>query len=241
MVEPGELLGHIRLTLGKGGPLAGRVVVVTAGGTREAIDPVRYLGNRSSGKQGFALAQAALDLGADVKLISAPTDLTVPIGAERVDITSAEEMKVAVLAASKDTDVLLMAAAVADFRPAKPAKDKIKKGSETLEIKLAATKDILLEVSKLKSKSGHPLVTVGFAAESQDLVKNAEKKLRAKKLDLIIANDISAADAGFEVDSNKVTMLDADGNKEELPLMRKDEVAEAVIERVISLLGEKHE
>jgi phosphopantothenoylcysteine decarboxylase/phosphopantothenate--cysteine ligase len=241
MVEPGELLGHIRLALGKDGPLAGRKVVVTAGGTREAIDPVRYLGNRSSGKQGFALAQAALDLGVEVTLIAGPTDLAAPSGAERVDITSAEEMKEAVLEAAQQADVLLMVAAVADFRPAKLAKNKIKKGKDAPDIKLTATKDILLEVSKLKSKSGHPLVTVGFAAESQDIVKNAEKKLKAKKLDLIVANDISADDAGFETDTNRVVLLNAGGEKEELPLMSKAEVAEAVMDRVIGLLGEMDE
>ena len=237
MVEPSELMGHIRLALGKDGPLADRKVVVTAGGTREAIDPVRYIGNRSSGKQGFALAQAALDLGADVTLITGINNLETPVGSKRVDVTSAEEMAAAVLEALKEADVLLMAAAVADFRPEKVAGEKIKKGEGTPEIKLAVTDDILLTVAKQKTKSGYPKVTVGFAAESQDLLKNAEKKLKSKKLDLIVANDISAEDAGFETDTNRVTLLGVDGDKEELPLLGKDEVAEAVLNRVVELLG----
>ncbi|MDH3944175.1 MAG: bifunctional phosphopantothenoylcysteine decarboxylase/phosphopantothenate--cysteine ligase CoaBC, partial [Anaerolineae bacterium] len=236
MVEPAALVGHIRLALGKDGALAGRKIVVSAGGTREAIDPVRYLGNRSSGRQGFALAQAALDLGAQVTLVAGPSWLETPVGAERVEAVSAEEMRAAVLGAVDGADALLMAAAVADYRPEKTAKEKIKKGKGIPEIKLTATKDILQEVAKIKEKKGFPKVTVGFAAESQDLLKNAENKLKAKKLDLIAVNDISAEDAGFEVETNQVTLLGADGSKEELPLMGKDEVAEAILERVVRLL-----
>jgi phosphopantothenoylcysteine decarboxylase/phosphopantothenate--cysteine ligase len=236
MVEPHELLGHIRLALGRDGALKGRKVVVTAGGTQEALDPVRYLGNRSSGRQGFALTQAALDLGADVILIAAPSSLDTPVGANRLDVRSADEMLDAVLKHGAKADVLVMAAAVADFRPAKESKEKIKKDGGAPELKLAATLDILKEIAKQKSKSGYPKVTVGFAAESQNLIANAEKKLKEKKIDMIAANDISEEDAGFEVDTNRITLLFASGEKEELPLMSKEEAAEAILGKVANLL-----
>ena len=236
MTEPLALLDHMRFLLARGGPLTGRKIVVTAGGTQEIIDPVRFLANHSSGKQGYALARAARDLGANVTLITAPTHLNAPIGAEVVDVRSAEEMMSAVMTAASRADALIMAAAVADFRPKKSTKDKIKKADGVPTLELEATTDILQEVSKQKSKKGYPKVMVGFAAESKDVAKNAEKKLKAKGLDMMAANDISAVDAGFEVDTNQVTLLFADGEKEELPLMGKDEVAEVVIERIKDLL-----
>jgi phosphopantothenoylcysteine decarboxylase/phosphopantothenate--cysteine ligase len=233
-VEPVEIFGHIRQILAQNGPLAGRKVVVTAGGTQEPIDPVRVVANRSSGKQGFALAQAALDLGAAVTLIAGPVALPTPVGARRLDVQTAAEMLAAVLAETAAADALLMAAAVADFRPAAPAEQKIKKEAGVPTIELAANPDILLEVARRKAQTGLPLVTVGFAAESQALLENARHKLAAKKLDLIVANDISAADAGFAVDTNRVTLLDMEG-AETLPLMGKDAVAEAVLARVVTL------
>ena len=236
MLEPTELLGHIRLALAKDGPLSGRLVVVTAGGTQEPIDPVRVIANRSSGKQGFALAQAALDLGAQVKLIAGPNSLVTPVGALREDVGTAQEMLEAVLAALPGADALIMAAAVADFRPANPAGQKIKKESGITEVRLEKTLDILQEVARYKSANGYPRISVGFAAESQDLLKNASAKLNAKKLDLIVANDISASDAGFAVDGNRVTLIDAGGGMEALPLMSKDEVAEVVMGRVVEKL-----
>jgi len=238
MVEPGELLGHIRHALAQGGPLSGRQVIVTAGGTHEAIDPVRFIANRSSGKQGFALAQAALDLGAQVTLIAAPTNLEAPVGAQRVDVTSAEQMEAAVLEAVAKADALLMAAAVADFRPAHASEHKLKKDKQIPKIELAFTPDILQQVAKHKAKHGTPKVTVGFAAESQDLLENAREKLDVKALDLIVANDISAEDAGFSVDTNRVTLLYPDGQHRELPLMSKAAVAQAVLEEVQALLKE---
>ncbi|MDH5605599.1 MAG: bifunctional phosphopantothenoylcysteine decarboxylase/phosphopantothenate--cysteine ligase CoaBC [Anaerolineae bacterium] len=238
MTEPHILLGHIRRLIAKRGPLAGKKVVVTAGGTQEPIDPVRFLANRSSGKQGFALAQAALDLGAEVTLIAAPTPLETPGGAERVDVRTAGEMLSAVLAHSKDAAALVMAAAVADFRPAEISAEKIKKAGGVPKIELAPNPDILKEVAKVKKKSGFPKVTVGFAAESQDLLMNAEGKLRSKELDLIAANDISAADAGFSVDTNRITLLFAGGTQEALPLTSKTEAAEAIMAHVAALLGE---
>lgn len=236
MIEPAALLGQIRYLLSRDGPLAGRKVVVSAGGTQEAIDPVRVIANRSSGKQGYALAQAALDLGADVTLVSAPTALEAPGGANFVLVQSAEEMKAAVLEAVKGADVLLMAAAVADFKPAKASQEKLKRAKGTPTIKLAASPDILGAVAKRKQR---PEILVGFAAESQDLIENAQLKLKEKSLDLLVANDISAQDAGFEVDTNRVILLDREGGQEELPLLSKTEVAETVLERVLGLLEEK--
>lgn len=237
MVEPQVLLGHIRHALSRGGPLRKKKIVVTAGGTFEPIDPVRGIANRSSGKQGFALAQAALDRGAEVTLISGPTHLTPPAGAEFITITSAEEMKIAVLKSLPDTTALIMAAAVADYRPAKPSTQKVKKSSGITEISLVGTTDILTAVAAEKSKKGYPTVTVGFAAESHDLINNARQKLEEKNLDLIIANDISAEDSGIAVDDNRVTIIDAGGGQEDLPLMDKFDVAQHVLERVLGLLG----
>ena len=238
MLEPAELLGHIRLALGRGGPLGGRKIVVTAGGTQESIDPVRAIVNRSSGKQGFALAQAALDRGAAVQLVSGPTHLETPVGAERIEVTTAEEMRAAVLVAAAGADALLMAAAVADFRPSKAVPEKIKRGRGTPEVRLEPTVDILGEVMAQREKSGQPAVVVGFAAESQDLRTNARTKLQAKGLSLIVANDITDPNAGFAVDTNRVTLIDASGTLQELPLMSKAEVAEAVLQRVVRMLGD---
>jgi phosphopantothenoylcysteine decarboxylase/phosphopantothenate--cysteine ligase len=236
MVEPAELLGHVRILLGRNGPLRGRRVVVTAGGTQEPIDPVRVISNHSSGKQGFALAQAAIDLGADVTLICGPVALATPVGAARVDVGSSQEMLDAVFAAIEKCDVLVMAAAVADFRPAHPAANKIKKESGPPRVILEPTADILREVARRKGETGRPLITVGFAAESQSLLENAVAKLESKKLDLIVANDISMADSGFAVNTNRVVLLFPQGRTEQLPLMSKEAVAESVMDHVVDLL-----
>jgi len=236
MVEPVEILSHARWQLAKGGVLSGKRVLVTAGGTQEPIDPVRVIANRSSGKQGFALAQAALDLGAKVTLVAGPVALDTPVGVERVDVHTAREMLEAVLTHLPGTDILLMAAAVADYRPAQTAENKIKKSSHVPEVRLEATEDVLAEVAVEKNYTGFPRVTVGFAAESQDLLANAQAKLEAKHLDLVVANDISASDAGFGVDTNRVVLLAPGTEPEQLPLMNKHEVAAAVLERVTRLL-----
>ena len=259
LVEPTELIGHIRLMLGRQGPLAGRKFVVSAGGTQEPLDPVRVLTNKSSGKQGYALAQAALDAGADVTLISAPSSLTPPVGAHLVPIQTARELRDAVLEEVVAADVLIMAAAVADFRPRHPAADKIKSRDGVPQIELEATEDILKAVAALrhspelssrlaqpsgKHSSPHlnapvgqgPRLVVGFAAESRDLLKNAAEKLKSKKLNLIVANDITAHDAGFAVDTNRVTLIHENGDRDPLPLMSKAEVADAIIERIAALL-----
>ena len=235
MVEPDEILGHVRLALGRKGPLAGRRIVVTAGGTQEPIDPVRFISNRSSGKQGFAVAQVALDRGAQVTLVAGPTALSAPIGARRVDVTTAAEMAEAVLAVA-DADALIMAAAVADFRPAQVAEQKIKKAAVPL-VELETTVDILSAVAERREATGKPTVVVGFAAESENLIENAREKVFRKKLSLIVANDISAKDAGFSVDTNRVTLVGSGGGVEPLPLMSKEQVAEVVLERVAGLLG----
>ena len=237
MEEPGRLMGVIRQVLGREGPLAGKRVVVTAGGTQEPIDPVRVIANRSSGKQGFALAQAAIDFGADVTLISAPTALESPVGVERIDVQTASEMLEATLSACRNAHVLLMAAAVADYRPAKAAAQKIKRREGVPKLKLEATEDILAAVMKQRAAAGSPKVVVGFAAESKDLITNAQEKLEARGLDIILANDITRADAGFSVDTNKVTLLDRQGEIEDWPLMTKQQVAERLLERVAALLG----
>ena len=237
MVEPAEILGHIRWLMGRDGALKDRKIVVTAGGTQEAIDPVRAITNRSSGKQGFALAQAALDLGAAVTLIAGVTHLDTPQGAQRVDVSSADEMLSAVMATIPEADALLMAAAVADFKPVQRAEEKIKKQAAAPVIDLQVTPDILAAVAEYKNRKGFPRVTVGFAAESQNLLENARSKLRSKGLNLIVANDIRAADAGFAVDDNRVTLLDAGGGVEALPLMSKAEVAEIVLSRVVGLMS----
>jgi len=235
MVEPEEILGHVRLALGRKGPLAGRRIVVTAGGTQEPIDPVRFISNRSSGKQGFAVAQVALDRGAQVTLVAGPAALGAPIGARRVDVTTAAEMAEAVLAVA-DADALIMAAAVADFRPAQVADQKIKKAAVPL-VELETTVDILSAVAERREATGKPTVVVGFAAESENLIENAREKVFRKRLSLIVANDISAKDAGFSVDTNRVTLIGSGGGVEPLPLMSKEQVAEVVLERVAGLLG----
>lgn len=232
MSEPAEIIGCVRMVLGKSGKLAGKKVVVTAGGTQEALDPVRVITNHSSGKQGYAVAQAAVDAGADVFLITAPTALTPPVGASVVKVKSAKDMLEAVL--SEPADVLIMAAAAADFTPKTIAKDKMKKRDGIPQVELEAAPDILKTVSDQKSSLFK--VVVGFAAESQNLLQNASEKLQSKKLDLIVANDISSADAGFAVDTNRVTLLFANGISESLPLMNKTEVAEKIIEHTARLL-----
>ncbi|MCL4257052.1 MAG: bifunctional phosphopantothenoylcysteine decarboxylase/phosphopantothenate--cysteine ligase CoaBC [Anaerolineales bacterium] len=233
MLEPAELAGHARVALGAAGSLAGRRVLVTAGGTQEPIDPVRVIANRSSGKQGYALAQAALDMGAQVTLVSGPTALTPPVGAHLLRVQTAVEMRDAVLQHAAAADLLLMAAAVADFRPSQAADKKIKRAEGVPTVELAANPDILKEVSQQAKK---PRVLVGFAAESNDLLANAQGKLASKGLDMIVANDVSAQDAGFEVDTNRVILLSKDGGQEELPLLSKYEVARKVLEKAASLL-----
>ena len=232
MAEPEEIVEAARWVLGRGGALAGRQVVVTAGGTREPLDPVRVLTNRSSGKMGYALARAARDRGAQVTLIHAPTTLPTPWGVDEVEVETTQQMRDAVLAVLPQTDILLMAAAPVDFRPASIAPQKIKKQAteEGFILELERTPDILMEIAARREEVGQPLVTVGFAAETENLIENARQKLRSKRLDLMVANDPRQA---MGADVSQVTLLDPSGRVEELPPLPKDEVAERVVEWVI--------
>ena len=229
LVETDVLLGALREVLGRRGDLAGRKLVVSAGGTREPLDPVRFLGNYSSGKMGYAVAEAARDRGARVTLVSAPTALAAPYGVELVPVQTTLEMRDAVAAACRGADALIMAAAPVDYRLTSPARQKVKKGDQPLALELVPNPDILAELKG-------DFVKVGFAAESEDLVQNAAEKLRRKKAHLFVANDITAADAGFGADTNRVTIIDADGDVESLPLLSKYEVAHRVLDRVVKLL-----
>lgn len=236
MLEPAELLGGIRQALGQAGPLKGRHLVITAGGSQEPIDPVRFISNRSSGKQGYALAQAALEAGARVTLIAHPTALVPPYGAAVHTVRTVQEMLDAVMEVLPDADGLIMAAALADFRIETVAEHKLKKQDGIPKIRLTTAPDVLATVAKARGSLPRLKLVVGFAAESRNLLENAKAKLASKKLDLIVANDISATDAGFAVDENRVTLLFADGRQENLPLMGKDEVAQAVLSHIQALL-----
>ena len=229
LIEITEVLGAIRQVLGKSGDLSGRRIVVTAGGTQEPIDPVRRVSNRSSGKMGYALAEVARDRGASVVLISAPTSLPAPYGIELVSIETAQQMHDAVVKSVADADALIMAAAVADYRPKNISDSKIKKSDDSLSIELEKTADILSVVNAP--------VKVGFAAESDDLESNAKEKLAKKNLDLIIANDITAEGSGFDADTNEVLIIDRSGQKEKLPLMPKIDVAHKILDRVVALVS----
>ncbi len=237
MLEPEQLLGYLRVFLGKEGVLKGKKVVVTAGGTQEPIDPVRVLSNKSSGKQGYSLAQAALDQGGEVVLISTPVCLVPPIGASLVNVTTADQMFEAVLKETKDADLLIMAAAVADYKPAQESSQKIKKEKGGLSvINLETTPDILGEIARRKNTSGFSLeVVIGFAAETEKLQENAKSKLENKKLDLIVANDVSREDLGFGSDQNQVTLIWKDGRIQEFPVMEKTEVSDIIIEEAAKL------
>jgi phosphopantothenoylcysteine decarboxylase/phosphopantothenate--cysteine ligase len=229
LADINDIIGSIRQLLGRNGDLAGRHIVVTAGGSQEPIDPVRYISNRSSGKMGYALAEAARDRGARVTLITAPASLPALVGVDVVKVGTAQEMRRAVENVASRADALVMAAAVADYRPMKAAKDKIKKGKAGLTLKMERTPDIL---GTIKGN----LIKVGFAAESSNLVENAREKLRQKELALIVANDITASDSGFGSDTNRVTIIDRKGKIDRLPLLPKREVAERVLDRVAVLL-----
>jgi len=237
MSEPAVVMDAARWVLGRSGGLAGTAVIVTAGGTREAFDPVRFVGNRSSGKMGFALAVAARDRGAAVTLIHGPSALELPYGVTGVAVESCADMERAVLEAIGGADALVMAAAVADYRPEAAAPQKIKKRDGRLVLNLVRTPDILSAVAEQRSSGGRLQAVIGFAAETRDVLDNAREKLARKKLDLIVANDVSAADSGFEVDTNRVALLDAAGGVQSLPLMPKPAVAEQIIERLVALLG----
>ena len=231
LVETGVLLGALKLELGKSGDLAGKRVVITAGGTREPLDPVRFISNYSTGKMGYAVAEAASDRGAQVTLISTVSTLPVPYGVRLAAVETVAEMRDAVLAACQQADALIMAAAVSDYRPADRAGHKVKKGPGRKTIELEKNADFLLEVPD-------SIVKIGFAAETDDLDANAAAKLAAKRLDLIVANDVTVPGAGFAHDTNVVTLIDRSGAAEPLPLMSKYDVGQRILDRLVGLLRE---
>ena len=234
MVEPEELVGHARLVLGRAGDLAGRRLVVTAGGTEEPIDPVRVITNRSSGKMGFAIAEAARDRGADVTLISARSTQPEPVGVSVVRAASARAMADAVRETAGQADAVVMAAAVSDWTPAAPSATKLKKGAAVdLSLELERTEDVIASVE------GPRLVKVGFALETEELESNARAKLAAKGLDLIVANDALQQDAGMGADENRVVIIGRDGEAQQVPTMSKYEVGHRILDRVARLLVER--
>ena len=231
MLEPWQILEHVGRALGPDPILRGRSVLVTAGPTREAVDPVRYVGNRSSGRMGYALAQAAWRRGARVTLVSGPSSRPHPEGVDVVMVETARQMHAAVVDLLPAVDVSIFAAAVADYRPDEAAQRKLKRGDvgASLTIALTANPDIAAETRALR-RSGS--VAVGFALETDDLLANAHRKLEDKGFDLLVANDATEEGSGFESDTNRVVILSPDGEAEELPLQTKDEVAEAILDRV---------
>ena len=237
MTEPDIIFDASRWLLSRQGPLTGSRVVISAGGTHESLDPVRFIGNRSSGKMGYALAYAARDRGADVILIHGPTSLDTLYGVEDIPVESAEQMHEAVMESISAADALIMAAAVADYRPVNIAKHKMKKTADHLSLDLDRTPDILASVAKGKKKSRRLKAVIGFAAETESLVEHAREKLTRKGLDLIVANDVSAGDSGFAVDTNRVTLIDSSEEIKSLPLLTKPEVAEIIIDHLIDFLS----
>ena len=226
--EPDEILQQARKLLSDQ-DLSGLKILVTAGPTTEPIDPVRYISNRSSGKMGYALAGAAARRGADVILVSGPTSLPPPPGLSFCQVITAEDMRRSVFENRSGCDIIIKAAAVSDYRPRDHAAQKIKKGPESLSLELVKNPDILAELGSTMQE--FPAVLVGFAAETEDLLANAEKKLKAKNLDMIVANDVSGKDAGFETDTNRVKIIYSDGHVDDSPLMTKDKVADLVLDR----------
>jgi len=232
--EPEKILEEIRRLLKKK-DLVGEKLLITAGPNREPLDPVRYLSNRSSGKMGYALARAAIRRGAEVALISGPTELEPPAGARLTSVTTAAEMRHAVLEEFSECTAVIMAAAVSDYRPVDFARKKIKRGKGPIELRLEPNPDILQEISARKNGK----MLVGFAAETGELVANAAKKLKDKNLDMIVANNVSEAGAGFDVDTNVATILDRDGTVRSLPLMSKDELAEQILDHLLVLKNQR--
>ena len=230
LVAPTQLVGHIAAALGKKGDLSGKKIVISAGGTQEPIDPVRVITNNSSGKMGYAIAEAARDRGAEVILITAPTSLSDPPSITVKNVTTAAEMCSLVLSEVTDSDALIMSAAVADYRPKTSAEQKIKKSNSGLTIDLTKTEDIL-------EKATGNFVKVGFSAESENLVSNATEKIGRKSLDLIVANDITDPDSGFGKDTNKVVIIDDQLQAEHLPILTKYDVGNEILNRVLKVLA----
>ncbi len=236
LAEIDKILDAVNIAACSEKDLEGEKVLVSAGPTIEDIDPVRYLTNRSSGKMGYAIAKEAAARGAEVVLVSGPTSLPDPFGVTTIRVRSAEEMYNAVKENLKGSKIVVMAAAVADFKPVRTQTNKIKKTGTGVELKLKPTTDILAEITKIRTN--RPFV-VGFAAESAQIIQNAKDKLKRKKLDLIVANDITSPHAGFEKDTNVVYVIDKQGHVEEWPIMSKEEVAKNLMDYVQKLRAKK--
>lgn len=232
--EPEKILEEIRRLLKKK-DLVGERLLITAGPNREPLDPVRYISNRSSGKMGYALARAGLRRGAEVTLISGPTELEPPSGARLVRVTTAEEMRHAVLKEFDRCTSVIMAAAVTDYRPVDRANNKIKRGKGPIELRLEPNPDILKELGAIKTGK----MLVGFAAETEELVPNAQKKLTDKNLDMVVANNVTESGSGFDVDTNLATILDRSGARRALPLMSKDELADEIFDHLLALKSQR--
>jgi phosphopantothenoylcysteine decarboxylase / phosphopantothenate---cysteine ligase len=235
LVDPEEVVAALAGLRRATHDLAGRTVVVTAAGTREPIDPVRFLGNRASGRMGFALAADAAHRGADVHLVAGPSHLPTPAGVTRHDVTTTRDMHEVVLRLAGDADVVIKAAAVADFRPSTQSTSKLKKSAGAPRIELVANPDILAELGAGR-RPGTPPMLVGFAAETDDVERHGREKLERKGADLLVVNDVSAPDAGFGVDTNHVVILGRDGARVEVPLATKAKVASRILDEVVARL-----
>jgi len=235
MAEPEDILAAVAAVMARGRDLAGRRILVTAGPTHEPIDPVRFVGNRSSGKMGFAVAVEAAARGADVRLVLGPGTDPPPSGLRTVPVRTAEEMRQAVLAGFEQADAVVMAAAVADFRPERPAEDKLKKDAGPPDVRLVATPDILRELGERKGDR----VLVGFAAETGDLESAGRAKLAAKNADLVVVNEVGRAGTGFGSDTNHAMILSRDGDDESLRVWTKRDLAAAICDRLAKLLARR--
>lgn len=235
--EPEHIAEYIEYTVMRTDCLKGKKVIVTAGGTREAIDPVRYIGNHSSGRMGFAIARAAAFAGADVTLVAGQVNLPTPSAVKRVNVLTTNEMKAAVDALYDDCDIVIKAAAVADYRAAEPSPQKIKKNDDVLTLDMVKNPDILLALGQRKKNQ----ILVGFAAETTNIIEHGREKLKKKNLDMLVANDVTAEGAGFKGTTNIATFLYADGTSEPLALMSKDALAAEIIKRVASICEKKRQ
>lgn len=235
MSEPVELVETLHNYFARSLTLKGKRALVTAGGTQEPLDPVRYLGNRSSGRMGFAVAEALHEAGAETILIAAPTDLQTPSGVKRISVMTAHEMYKAVMEEFPKVDIVVKAAAVADYRPKESSEQKIKKKGTSLLVELIPNPDILAELGKQKEKQ----VLVGFAAETENLLTHAQEKMQRKNVDMLVANDVTKPGAGFGSLTNIVSFLFPDGRRIDLPLMNKLEIAQQLVHEVSGLIREK--
>ncbi len=238
LAEPAEIVAAAEAVLRPQGPLRGRCVLVTAGPTYEDVDPVRYVGNRSSGRMGYAIAGEAHRRGAEVILVSGPTTIEPPAVSELVRVRSAFDMHEAVMTRADRADVAILAAAVADYAPATRAPQKVAKGEDTISLVLRKTPDILADLGARRVATGRGPLLVGFAAETEDVVARARAKRERKKVDVIVANDVSRSDAGFEVDTNAITIVTAD-RAEALPLQSKARAAAAILDRVEAMVADR--